>query len=262
MRVSLLACFAALAALPPPPAGAVLIRADRDDEEYRELATRYPSALALATGGGVLITPRWVLTAAPPAVALRDRKAPLRIAGRVHAIQEVFVHPDWTAAGEADVALILLREPVEAVEPTAIHRAGDEAGRAVRLVGFGETGRIGEKAGPAADRTARASINTVDRVDARTLGLRIKPADEASDLQGAAAPGDRGAPAFFEIGGQILVGGLYSMTEDTNGDGIRGNVGDWERLTRVSAFAAWIDGVIANVAANESAAAVGDTERR
>src|ERR1043165_6577920 len=44
------------------PAQAILVRADRDDTEYVELATRYPSSIALAPGiEGVLIAPRWVL---------------------------------------------------------------------------------------------------------------------------------------------------------------------------------------------------------
>ncbi len=53
-----------------------------------------------------------------------------------------------------------------------------------------------------------------------------------------------------------------AAAEDANGDGVRGNVGDWDRLTRVSAFAAWIDEVTGRLAAEEAAAAVGDTERR
>ena len=70
---------AALASL-PLPAGAILIRPDRDDAEYLELATRYPASIALPAGGeGVLIAPRWVLTAAHRAKALQEMKpAPKR----------------------------------------------------------------------------------------------------------------------------------------------------------------------------------------
>ena len=48
------------------PCAAILIRPDRDDAEYLELALRYVSSLALGPSGGegVLIAPRWVLTAA------------------------------------------------------------------------------------------------------------------------------------------------------------------------------------------------------
>lgn len=257
---------ALLAALAAFPAAAILVRADRDDDEYVELATRYPATVSLGASGGagVLIAPRWMLTAAHRAAALRDRKpvATVAIAGQAHAVQEVFIHPDWKPGGEADIALVLLREAAVDADASPIYRSGDEAEQAVRLVGYGETGAIGAKASGPADGKARAAINTVDRVGPRTLGLRIKAKDEASDLQGATAPGDTGAPGYFEVGGRIFVGGIVSAAEDANGDGIRGNVGDWDRLTRVSAFAAWIDEVIGRVAAREAAAAVGDTEAR
>ena len=63
---------AALAALPAP---AVLIRADRDDAEYLELATRYGACTPLAfEGEGVLVAPRWVLTSSRVANGLRELK--------------------------------------------------------------------------------------------------------------------------------------------------------------------------------------------
>ena len=87
----------------------------------------------------------------------------------------------------------------------------------------------------------------------RTLGLRLKGPEDASDLQGALAPDDLGAPAFFEVGGRILVGGIASRTEAANRDGIAARVGDWETYTRVSAFADWIDEAMAKAAVAEAA---------
>lgn len=246
----------ALSACLALPAQAILTRADRDDEEYRELAGRYPATVSLgaAGGGGVLIAPRWVLTAAHRAAPLRAPKAALAIGGRPHEIQEVFVHPDWTPGGEADLALVFLRAPVAGVEPVAIYRLADEAGEAgeaARIVGLGATGRIGEAA-RRSDGQPRAAINTVDRVGPRMLGLRLKGPEDASDLQGALAPDEGGAPAYFEAGGRILVGGIASWTHDANRDGVAGNVGDWENYTRVSAFAGWIDEVMSKAAVAEA----------
>jgi secreted trypsin-like serine protease len=71
--------------------------------------------------------------------------------------------------------------------------------------------------------------------------LRIKGNDDASDLQGAAAPGDSGGPAFIETKEGIFLVGVGYATDDANADGIVGNIGDWELYARVSAFAGWID---------------------
>ena len=236
----------------PLPAGAILIRPDRDDAEYLELATRYPASIALPAGGeGVLVAPRWVLTAAHRAKALQEMKpAPkLSLGGRDHDIESIHLHPEWKSGEANDIALVLLRKDVAGVEPTPIYRASDEPGKGVVIVGHGESGKIGAKA-MAGDGRKRAAINTVDRVAPRTLGLRIKPADEASDLQGAAAPGDSGGPAIVETKDGLFVAGIG-----------HGPVGDWETYARISAFAPWIDAVMLDIARKEANSLL-DPERR
>jgi hypothetical protein len=256
MRFPLGALLAA--ALAAQPAGALLIRPDRDDAEYLELATRYTSSVLLEApdGEGVLIAPRWVLTAAHMAKALQEMKTlpRLRFGGRSHEIEALYLHPDWKRGGHSDVALILLKEPVRSIEPTPLYRATDEGGKTVVIVGHGYTGKIGEKPLPKEswDRKQRASINTVDRVTPRILGLRIKPPEEASDLQGAAAPGDSGGPAYVEVDGKLFVAGIGYATDDANADGIIGNAGDWELYVRVSAFVPWIEGLMLEEAKREA----------
>lgn len=231
-------------------ASALLIRPDRDDAEYLELATRYASSVALhAPGGeGVLIAPRWVLTSARSASALRDSKPPARIAfgSRQHEIQAIFIHPEGRAGGEADIALVYLKEAVGGVAPSRLYREGDEAGKGVVIAGSGPTGKIGDKVPARADGKKRAAINTVDHITPRSFELRIKPLDDASDLQGAATPAESGWPAYIETGGEILVAGIGSTT-----DGAR------ERYARVSAFVAWIEGTMLEVAKEEAAALLG-----
>ncbi len=252
-------------ALAAPPAAALLTRPDRDDGEYLDLATRYPATVRLEVpvGGGVLISPRWVLTAAHLVEALRESPGRVRpsVAGLVREVKAVYLHPDWRRGGEADLALLHLRIPVEEVEPANVYRQSDEAGQTVRIVGHGASGPVGRPATGGADRRARAGVNTVDRVGPRTLGLRVKGADEASDLQGVFATGDRGGPAYVEVAGEAFVAGIGHGTEDANADGIAGNVGDWDLYVRVSAFREWINQATAKAAADEAAAAVGDTER-
>jgi hypothetical protein len=242
---------AALVSL-PLPACAILIRPDRDDAEYLELATRYAASIALPAGGeGVLIAPRWVLTAAHRAKALQEMKpAPkLALGGRDHDIEAVHLHPEWKSGEANDIALVLLRKDVTGVEPTPIYRASDESGKGVVIVGHGESGKIGASM-MARDGRKRAAINTVDRFAPRTLGLRIKPAEEASDLQGTAAPGDSGGPAIVETKDGLFVAGVG-----------HGSEGEWETYARVSAFASWIDAVMLDIARKEANSLL-DPERR
>ena len=222
MRSILLAAALAL----PLPAWALLIRADRDDAEYLELATKYESSVALNApdGEGVLISARWILTAAHRVAALQQVKGAARIAiaGKPYEIASLHPHPDWRKGSSAsDIGLIRLKRAVTSIEPTALYRDGDEGGKAVIIVGHGGDGK------------KRAGINTVDKVGPRMLWTRVKPPDEASDLQGRVTPGDSGGPAFIEAPQGILVAGIGSATE-----------GDWEIYARVSFFVPWIEAVM------------------
>ncbi len=245
------------------PAAALLTRPDRDDAEYLELATRYVSSVGLDApeGEAVLIAPRWLLTAAHLARAYREPKPParLRIGQRDYEVQGVYLHPDWKPGGESDIALLLLRADVRGIDPTPVYRAGDESGKAVVIVGHGETGRLGAKP-TASDRRKRASINTVDRVTARTLGVQVKSLDDASDLQGAAAGGDGGGPAYIETAEGLFVAGIGGAPLAT-ADGIVGKAGDWETYARVSAFAPWIEATMLDVARQEAEALLGEGRR-
>lgn len=253
MRLRLVALALLCAAL---PAAALVIRADRDDDEYLELATRYAAAIALGSHGeGALIAPRWVLTSASVGRALAQAKgARLAIGGAESEVQAVLLPPP---VREGDIALVLLRTAVSGVEPTPIYRESDERGKGLVIVGHGATGVVGA-ATLARDGRKRAAINTVDRADATTLTLLIKGPDEASDLQGAAAPGDEGAPAFTEIKGALFVAGVAHGPAG----GAAPKAGEPDIYTRVSAFAPWIDEAMFRAAADEAQASTAATRRR
>ena len=218
------------------PAAALVIRPDREDAEYLELATRYTSAIPLgaSAGEGVLLNSRWILTAAHRGQPLRDPAARRLLLGKdTYEVVDVYLHPDWKGGTENDIALVRLGKDVKGIEPTAIYRAEDESGKTVVIAGHGG----GKK---------RAAINTVDRVTPLTLGLHIKPLDDASDLQGQATAAETGGPAYIESKGEILVAGILHGVAD-----------GWETHARVSAFAPWIEATMLEVARKEADALMG-----
>ena len=226
------------------PAAALLVRPDREDSEYLELATRYAASIPLPAnaGEGVLIDTRWVLTAAAPATLLREIKpAPtLSIAGRDHEVASI--HSDGM------IALLYLASPVRSVKPQAIFRGPDQAGRVVAVVAHGATGKQGA-ATSTRDGRRRAGINTVELVAEHTFIVRIKAGDEASDLQGALATGEVGAGAYVATPeGDLFVAGVAQSTDGKN-----------ETYVRLSRRVRWVEETMLEVAAREAEKLLGSS---
>src|SRR5262249_12080557 len=143
-------------------------------------------------------------------------------------VKKVFTSPDKR------FALLLLAAPVKSKRPSALYRGADEAGKTVALASSGPSGKIGEAA-VRTDKRPRAGVNTVDAVTDSTLGLRIKPLDDASDLQGAATPGDRGSPLYIERDDDLLVAGIAAPSQPS------AEFGATNVYLRVSTAVAWIE---------------------
>jgi Trypsin len=244
-------CLLAAALLAANPAQALLIRADRDDAEYAEMATKYSSSVFIdipGGGEGVLINARWILTSARVGTALKQMKTlPLvKVGTREIKMQTLFVHPVWRPeSNSADIALIYLARAAN-VEPTPIYRGDDEAGKSVVIVGRGDTGKIGDKA-TRQDHKVRAGINTIDRLSPKIFSMTIKAGDDASDLQAAFTPRESGAPAYYQTEAkELFVVGIASSSKDENSNGAV-DTGDQQVCARVSAYADWIDGTIDKV---------------
>lgn len=228
--VAVAACTACL------PAAALLIRADRDDAEYLELATRYASSIRLPgpAGEAVLIAPAWLVTAAGPTQLLRELKPTPRIniGGREHEIHAIHV--------QDDIALLQLTPPVRGIAPITIYREGDEMGKGLAIVGHGPTAKMG--AVTRTDGKRRAGLNTVAAVQERTFEVRIASGDDASDLQGALAPGEVGAGAYIVDANDKLSLAGVALTTD----------GKREVYSRLSTRIGWIEAVMVDTAKREA----------
>jgi len=148
--------FLLLAAL-PFAAGAIVIRDDVEDGRYRIQRSDFPALADMpGEGHGVLIAPRWVLTAAH-AAPMEGMGATIAINGNAYGVERVFLHPGYRRMPEAlgkeamatgspsrihaflaasdDIALIKLAAPVTDATPVALYRGSAEVTQVAVLMG-------------------------------------------------------------------------------------------------------------------------------
>lgn len=240
------AAFVLLVALGAVPAQAVVWRADADQAQALVLGARFPAVgrVVAPQASATLIAPQWALTAAHVAADLAPG-AELEFGGVRHAVAEVVIHPSGAApAGarqppEVDLALLRLAAPVTGIVPLAPYRGRAEQGARLVLVGFGDHGAAGAVR-QRADGRRRAVENLVADAGPRRLFLPFDAPPAGPALEGIGAAGDSGGPALIEVAGAWQVAGVSS-----GADGPPGAYGTVDVYARVSAQAAWIDGVIA-----------------
>jgi hypothetical protein len=220
---------------------AIVMRHDRDDARYRELAKKYPAVCAIGRAGeGTLVAPQWVLSAAHVATGFR-RTLGVTCGTVTYEVVDVIAHPQWKDGGPHDLALIRLARAVDGISPLQIYDRNDETGRPVVFVGRGGNG-TGLTGPTTEDRILRAATNQVDGVDDHWLLFSFDAPPAGTDLEGISGPGDSGGPAIVEREGRALVAGVSVWGRA--GDKGRGTYGAQEGYTRVSRYAGWIGQIL------------------
>ena len=259
--------------------GAVVIKADVDDARYRIPANAIPALADLpGEGHGVLIAPRWVVTAAH-AISWQMSVNEVTIGGKPRKVAKIIKYPGYKKlpnqlikevlasgdffkawaflASSNDIALLELASPVTDVTPVPLYRGNKEAGMTVELVGKGATGDGTKGQDPhSSHRTAlRHAFNVIVGADARYVWYRFDAPPSGLPLEGITGSGDSGGPLLVGDGTSRQLVGLASWSKYPPGHPflskwtpgrpfVEGLYGEIVYAVRISSYIQWIEGVI------------------
>lgn len=248
--------------------GAIVIRDDVEDTQYRVSATEFPALVDLPNEGhGVLVSDRWFVTAAH-AVTWQLPVKQVVINGLGRTVERVVVHPgyakppqalldqslqtwDWTLfraalSASADIALIRLAEPVSDVTPMTLHVQGDEFGRLLQVVGKGATGTGVEGYEFHSPRRTelRRAYNRVSSAHGGWFCYAFDVPAQALPLEGSSGSGDSGGPVLIDTDSGWRLAGLTSWVDAQSTVRRPGRYGQVSCNVRLSHYRDWIDRVM------------------
>jgi hypothetical protein len=246
------------------------------DSQYTNYATLFPSVGKLGIGGGTLIAPQWVMTAAH---IPNNQIGSFEIGGNSYGVAEIIRHPQFVLNGNDlgfgyDIALVRLSSPVVGINPATLYTGTSELGATLSMAGYGRTG-VGSSNDPQNPGTFRAGTNVADVIASFSNGssgqlgaenavlvtdfdappafnpngnLNTLGAPTATSLEYQLAGGDSGGGAFIQENGQWYVAGIHSAVTSQQGWAGSGSnqsfgYGAVSLMTRVSRYEAFIGSV-------------------
>jgi hypothetical protein len=249
-------------------ASAIVIRDDVADAKYRVPESEFPALVDMpGEGHGVLIAPRWVVTAAH-AITWQPEIQRITVGGVPRDVARLVIHPgyrkpphqlleqalatwDWTLfrvllSSSDDIALVELAQPVTDIRPVAINTSDGEFGQTITIMGKGATGNgVGGYEFSGSHRTElRRAYNKVTSADGRWLCYTFDDPAHALPLEGASGSGDSGGPVLVQTEKTWLLAGLTSWSDPQSSIRTPGRYGQISCNVRLSHYQDWIESVI------------------
>lgn len=249
-------------------ASAIVIRDDVEDSKYRITPSDFPALADMpGEGHGVLIAPRWVVTAAH-AVTWQSEIRQVTVNGVARDVEELVIHPgykkppqvlldqalatwDWTLfraalAESDDIALIKLATPVADVSPLPLNKVDRESNEIVVIIGKGATGNghTGYQFSDPHRTELRRAQNRVTSAHGRWLCYSFDQPPDALPLEGGSGSGDSGGPVLMRSGSGWHLAGLTSWADPQSTVRVPGRYGQISCNVRMSHYAGWVESVI------------------
>lgn len=232
---------------------AIVRRDDKPDSAYLANPQDYPAVFPIDPYGSLesgecaatLVTAQHAITASHCFDDGKWQAFPVKINGTSNRVVSVHVNPcfDYDADGPDghDIAVLRLESMVpETIEPYEVYLEGDEDGRNMTIMGWGDTGVAGGKA--YMDRTFRVAENKVEKVEDGMLKYTFDDPSSGGSrpLEGIAWAGDSGGPLLIKgDDGKDRIAGVNSAGDCCG-------YGSTDAYKRVADHYVWLSAVISD----------------
>ncbi|KXJ61396.1 MAG: hypothetical protein AXW14_09420 [Alteromonas sp. Nap_26] len=217
-------------------ANAIVIRHDKPDAEYQQLAKGLtPYVAHLDSCVATVIDNYWLVTAAHCVNANEHYPVSITHLQNEYPVMHIIGHPDFAKSGDSDIALLQLAWPLIGAKYAPLYENKDEKGKQITLIGNGTTGN-GLTGDSLRDGVFRGATNVISITDGHWMSFKFNEPAEGTEFEGVSGTGDSGGPAFiFQSGVPFLAGVSCCQEAD-----VQGSYGATEHYSRISTHIEWL----------------------